>query len=306
MDTASGRDRLRSFIDLILGSLDEEIDGPGIAARGYLSRYHFDRLVSAAIRESPGAFRRRLLLERAAWQLGGARLTITGVALAAGYGSAEAFTRAFSRAFSTTPARYRKAPNGFRLDAPNGIHFHPPGGITVPGPNDRREHMDFVDRIVGNDVWFTQRLLDRAADLPADLLDRPVVPVWSASADEKASVRELLNEIVGNKENWSAALAGRDAPEERGDSVQEMKRRYQTASQEFAQRVRAVRDRGEWDAGFVDAVCDPPESFTYGGMLAHVTTFSAYRRTMAALAFRELGVDDIGIGDPIEWERSLA
>jgi hypothetical protein len=41
-------------------------------------------------------------------------------------------------------------------------------------------------------------------------------------------------------------------------------------------------------------------------MLAHVTTFSAFRRTMAVFAFRELGVDDIGIGDPFEWERTLA
>jgi AraC family transcriptional regulator len=78
------------------------------------------------------------------------------------------------------------------------------------------------------------------------------------------------------------------------------------AAREFVDRVRAIRDRGEWDTGFVDALCDPPESFTYGGMLAHVATFSAYRRTLAMLALRQLGVEDIGIGDPIEWERALA
>jgi hypothetical protein len=55
----------------------------------------------------------------------------------------------------------------------------------------------------------------------------------------------------------------------------------------------------------VDAFCDPPESFTYGGMLVHVTTFSTWRRARAILAFRQLGVDDLGIGDPIQWERSL-
>jgi hypothetical protein len=41
-------------------------------------------------------------------------------------------------------------------------------------------------------------------------------------------------------------------------------------------------------------------------MLAHVATFSAFRRTAAVFALRELGVDDVGIGDPIEWERALA
>jgi AraC family transcriptional regulator len=193
MDTALGRDRLRDFLDLILSTLDEDIDGTGIASRGCLSRYHFDRLLSSAIGESPGAFRRRLLLERAAWDLRGARTTITGVALGAGYRSPEAFTRAFSRAFGSTPARFRRAPNGFRLDAPNGIHFHPPGGITIPGPNERSTPMDFVDRIVGHDIWFTGRLLERASHLPAETLDHPVSPAWAWTAqhDSGTTLRSL-------------------------------------------------------------------------------------------------------------------
>jgi hypothetical protein len=28
-----------------------------------------------------------------------------------------------------------------------------------------------------------------------------------------------------------------------------------------------------WDSGFVDALCEPPQSFTFGGVLAHVVTF---------------------------------
>jgi AraC-like DNA-binding protein len=93
MDTTLGRDRLREFINLILCSLDDDVDGSGIASRAYLSRYHFDRLVSAAIGESPGAFRRRLLLERAAWELRGSRASILRVALQSGYRSVEGFTR---------------------------------------------------------------------------------------------------------------------------------------------------------------------------------------------------------------------
>lgn len=303
-----GRDRLREFIDLILRSLDEDIDGAGIAARGCLSRYHFDRLVVAAIGESPGAFRRRLLLERAAWELRGSRATITRVAIESGYRSVEGFTRAFKRAFGATPGRYRSSPNGYWLAAPNGVHFHPPGGISVPGPNERSRHMDFVDRIVGHDVWFTQRLLDRASDLPADSLDRTVLQWWRGWSGEESgcTLREVLNAMVANKENWSAALSGRTAPPNGDDSLDALKRRFDAAGKEFAGLVQRIKDRGEWDAGFVDAVCDPPESFTYGGMLAHVTTFSAVRRTMAVLALRELGVDDVGIGDPIEWERGLA
>lgn len=308
MDATLERDRLRDFIDLILSSLNDEIDGEGIASRVCLSRYHFDRLISSAIRESPGAFRRRLLLERAAWELQRDRSAVIEVALDAGYESAAGFTRAFSRAFGMAPSEYRKTGTGFRLSSPNGIHFHPPGGIAVNGTNERSTGMDFVDRVVGHDLWFTERLLDRASTLPGDTLDRPIgepLP-WRRDDESTTTLRELLQDMVGNKENWVAALTGRAAPAPAGDGIEDLRRRFQNAAGEFTQVVRDIRDRGEWDAGFVDAVCDPPQSFTYGGALAHIATFSAVRRTRAVLALQELGVGDMGLGDPIEWERSLA
>src|SRR5947209_11589666 len=159
MDPTIGRDRLRELIDLILLTLDDDVDGAAIAGRACLSRYHFDHLVSAAIGESPGAFRRRILLERAAWALSESRVTITRAALDAGYLSVEGFTRAFARAFGTTPARFRKTSSDFRAVAPNGVHFHPPGGLAIPRPQRRSMHMDFADRIVNHDIWFTSRLL---------------------------------------------------------------------------------------------------------------------------------------------------
>ncbi len=307
MDTSTERDRLREFIDLILRSLDDDVDGAGIAARGCLSRYHFDRLVSAAIGESPGAFRRRLLLERSAWQLRTRNLSITRIALSSGYRSVEGFTRAFSRAFGSTPARFRRAPGDYRLAAPNGVHFHPPGGIHLPGGDTRSKHMDFVDRLVAFDLAETDVLLQRASDLPEEALDRPLPALNPALLyGENATLRELLSEMVANKENWSAALSGGPAPGESNDTIPVLRSRLKSAGADFAAQVRQIRDRGDWDAGFVDAICDPPESFTYGGMLAHVTTFSAYRRSMTIAAFRQLGVEDLGIGDPIGWERSLA
>jgi AraC-like DNA-binding protein len=307
MDAVRECDRLREFIDLILASLDDEVDGAAIAARGCLSRYHFDRLVSAAIGESPGAFRRRLLLERAAWQLRAGEDSITRIALSSGYLSVEGFTRAFSRAFGCTPGRYRRAPGDFRLAAPNGVHFHPPGGLRLPGTDWRSKSMDFVDRLVEHDLSVTDTLLQRAAGLPDEALDRPLSALNPALLyGRDATLREMLDEMVANKENWSAALSGTPAPKDGNTTVAAMRERLTVAGEQFASQVRTIRDRGDWDAGFVDAVCDPPESFTYGGMLAHVTTFSAYRRSMAIAAFRQLGVDDLGIGDPIGWERSLA
>src|SRR5438128_1775048 len=82
--TAVPPDRLRDVVDAVLEALDDGLDGPALAARAMLSPFHFNRLVRAGIGEAPAQFRRRLLLERAAWQLGrGASVTDAG--LAAGY-----------------------------------------------------------------------------------------------------------------------------------------------------------------------------------------------------------------------------
>jgi uncharacterized damage-inducible protein DinB len=166
--------------------------------------------------------------------------------------------------------------------------------------------MDFVDRIVEHDVWFTRRLLDRATTLPDEALDRRVLQGATLFATDGTTLRRLLTEMVTTKENWAGTLTGRSPADGRDDTPEGLSRRLDVAGAAFASAVKGIRDRGEWDAGFVDALCDPPESFTYGGMLAHVTTFSAWRRTLAVLAFRQLGVDDLGIGDPLEWERSPA
>ncbi|MEP7359127.1 MAG: hypothetical protein ABI847_17885 [Anaerolineales bacterium] len=68
----------------------------------------------------------------------------------------------------------------------------------------------------------------------------------------------------------------------------------------FAELARQIRDENRWDETFVDSLCEPPESFTYGGMLAHVLTFSAFRRSMALKHLELHGADDLGYGDPIE------
>ena len=91
-------DRLRELIDLVLDSLDEPgTDGRALAERAHFTRDHLDRRLAAATGESPVALRRRLLLERAAWQLRSRAATPSEAATTAGYGSLAAFSRAFAR-----------------------------------------------------------------------------------------------------------------------------------------------------------------------------------------------------------------
>src|SRR5262249_61993187 len=100
--------RLRAILELVEESLDEpDIGGAELVSRAYLSRYHFDRLVHAALGEPPGAFRRRLLLERAAFRLVNAADKVIEIALEAGYASPDALARAFVRAYGAPPSEFR-------------------------------------------------------------------------------------------------------------------------------------------------------------------------------------------------------
>jgi len=80
-----------------------------------------------------------------------------------------------------------------------------------------------------------------------------------------------------------------------------MRSRLAEAGPTYLGHVRAVCEAGRLDETFVDAICEPAHVFTYGGMIAHVLTFAAYRRTLAVQALDAVGVSDLGWGDPMRW-----
>jgi AraC family transcriptional regulator len=116
----------------------------------------------------------------------------------------------------------------------------------------------------------------------------------------------MAQRLVATLEIWCAAIAGEPHDGPRSGTLVE---RLDRAGPRFARLVGAIRDRGAWDEGFIDALCDPPESFTYGGVVAHVVEFGAIRRAALASVLTELGAaphgaDPAGGGDdPITWER---
>jgi AraC-like DNA-binding protein len=306
-------DRLRSLIDLVVRSLDEpEADGRALAGRAHFSRDHLDRLLAAATGERPVALRRRLLLERAAWQLRTGAAPPSEVAVAAGYASLAAFSRAFARAHGVPPSRFAGSGRPVQLDAPNGVHFHPPAGLLVPGagagppPGGR----DLVERLVGHHLHRVRELLSAAATLRAEDLERPLRPglvvVWFEG--EEASAAVMAERLVFTLEVWVAAMAGAVHPEPSPPAAAPaaLGRRFDVAARAFTRIVRRIRDRGAWDDAFVDALCEPPQSFTYGGVVAHVLSYGAVRREALAGVLAELGVRGLSDGDPILWEAEAA
>ena len=64
---SAATDTFVAFVDVLADALDDhETTGEALAARLCLSRFHFDRVIASVAGEPPTAFRRRILLERAA------------------------------------------------------------------------------------------------------------------------------------------------------------------------------------------------------------------------------------------------
>jgi AraC family transcriptional regulator len=291
---------------IVANSLDVQARTQDLARQAYQSRTQFHRLFRTVVEETPGAMRRRLLLERAAYQLAHTGKSVTDIALDANYGSLEAFTRAFRKAFRTSPSLYRRmrVPH-FHLPACNQIHFLAPGSPTRGGD------MDLFDRFAGNDSWHTKRLLEYANTLTEEQLDRPLPTVvellpWRES---NKTLRQLLENIIFTKEVWTAALSGSNTdmnPPKSQRSPKAMLQRLEKTDAELHRILSDVRNRSAWDDTFVDALCEPAETFTFGGVFAHIMTFNAHRRLMALDALRQLGVQTEGFGDPMEYEESVA
>lgn len=96
--------RVQTFIQKFL---DEDLSLERLAEVAGYSPCHFHRVFRGIVGESLDDYVRRLRLERGAQSLRYRRQSILEVALDAGYGSHEAFTRAFSRMFGVTPSEYQ-------------------------------------------------------------------------------------------------------------------------------------------------------------------------------------------------------
>lgn len=86
----------------------EDVELNDLAGAAGYSMFHFHRLFRAATGETVRQYQRRLRLERAAHHLIHGQDDILTLALDAGYGSHEAFTRAFQARFQTTPSAFRQ------------------------------------------------------------------------------------------------------------------------------------------------------------------------------------------------------
>ena len=92
----------------IRAHISEPLDRDTLAAVAGFSVPHFHRVFTAHVGESAVSFVRRLRLERAARKLRMGAVDITEVALAAGYDTHAAFSKAFRQQFGLSPSEFRQ------------------------------------------------------------------------------------------------------------------------------------------------------------------------------------------------------
>jgi AraC family transcriptional regulator len=100
--------RMHRVLEAIDQRLDQPLDLASLAAVAHFSPYHFHRVFAAWTGETLGDFLRRRRIEQAASRLAAQpRLSVLQAALSVGFGSGEAFARAFKARFGCSPSAWR-------------------------------------------------------------------------------------------------------------------------------------------------------------------------------------------------------
>jgi len=101
-------DQLARAIEYIESSLDAPLSLSSVAREAGMSAFHFSRVFHCVTGENVSEYARKRRLTRAADMLLTTDAPVVEIALACGFESQEAFTRAFRRWYGTPPARFRK------------------------------------------------------------------------------------------------------------------------------------------------------------------------------------------------------
>jgi AraC family transcriptional regulator len=144
--------RFHRVIEHIDRHLDESLELEALAAVANFSPFHFHRLFSAWMGETLGDYLRRRRLEVGAQRLvSQPAVPVLQVALSVGFGSSEAFARAFKTRFGLTPSSWRTA-----KDRNRGQVNRKPGQATTEA---RRDHGSMQTNI--EEASMNVKLIDR-------------------------------------------------------------------------------------------------------------------------------------------------
>ena len=176
--------RMHRVLEHIDRHLDQPLDLATLAEVAYFSPFHFHRLFAAWMGETLGDYLRRRRVELAAMRLlSQPRLRVLNAALSVGFGSGEAFSRAFKGRFGCSPSAWR-AQYGRRFEAkrnPGEAYSNPDQGIFF------REMQHGASRNAQSEAPMKVLLVDRAPTPVAYLrytgsYGEPIFRFWQETA----------------------------------------------------------------------------------------------------------------------------
>ena len=157
--------------------------------------------------------------------------------------------------------------------------------------------LDLLDRLLEHDAWTTRRVLEFAGSLTDEQLDQDF-------DIGHRTVRETAQHVIGNIEVWTDLMAARpvrQTPTE-GQSLVELRRRFEAAFRDFAQVARELRDAQRLSDTYVDVLDQPPQQKSYAGTILHVITHDHMHRAEILHMLQRLGVQGLIEGDVLSWE----
>ena len=226
--------------------------------------------------ESPARFRRRILLERAAYLVRTTDLTLLDIAHDSGFTGQATFATAFRQEFGALPSVWRAEPTSYAIDAPGDVHFHPPAGLRLPARR-RTDGGDLLVEMAEHHVRLVGEIVDLAHLVSDDDLDRD-------------GLRGSLSRLIGQLELLNAAVhdGTYDVRVEALESVTSMRRRLDRVGPAFVYDVSRLIATGRLDETFVDAFSSDPELLSYGAMVAQVLTDGSHLRLLVRARLAEL------------------
>ena len=138
---------------LIENRLTETLTLAGLADELEVTAYHLARAFQATFGQPLMQYVRRRRLALAAQQLRSSRERIIDIAIAAGYGSQEAFARAFRGEFAQSPQSYRSAADGAANPGQEALTMTDSTALELPAP--RRERCGPL-RLIGLTQHYAQ------------------------------------------------------------------------------------------------------------------------------------------------------
>jgi AraC-like DNA-binding protein len=275
------------------------INGDTMASEACMSRFHYQRVFRQTVGEPPGGLRRRLVLERAAFDLRNTTHSVTEIAFEAGYQSLEGFSRAFKSAFGVSPATYRKSTRTItKLPGNSGVHYQ--GAHNAPSEGTKR-NMDLTDRMIHGDYAAKQRILNVAKKLTDAQLDAPLAFRHNLMpfVEPERTLREALSRMAGGENGgWAGAMmqaAKWPITDNRyrhlsGDDVPTMATQLESFHANYAGFVAHVKENNLWDTEWVDETCDQPETFAYGDVIEATLTWGIAQRMVVQRLLEQMGL----------------